>query len=139
MGQNKTIRKTTAVLHYSIFDTKMFVNSGALSLLRNIFRTCLVSMATSRLICISANALKLFLPIDAWRYLMLDATIPKLFKNAYIFGYESMLHTFNAFATELGWFLFGTVFHRLSHLEYSSKAFPGVVKSWLYSWIISSI
>lgn len=63
--QIKAIRKTTAVLHYTIFDTKMSVNSGALSLLRNIFRTCLVSMATSRLICISANALKLFLPIDA--------------------------------------------------------------------------
>ena len=63
-------------------------------------------------------------------------TVPTIFSKRYIFGYKSMSQTFNVFATESGWFYFGKAFHRLFHLEYSSKAFPGVGSSSLYSWII---
>ena len=50
-----------------------------------------------------------------------------------------MSQTFNAFATESDLSSFGTAFHRLSHLEYYWKAFLGVGRSSLYTWIISSI
>ena len=49
------------------FDAQIFLNSSALSLLQNIFRTRLASMSISRLICINANAFKRFWPSDAQR------------------------------------------------------------------------
>ena len=149
VDQIKTIRKTTTGLHYAIFDAQMLMNSSALSLFQALFRTGLASTSISRLICINANALKRFSPIDAQRKvinlfkIILDlshlhdptAAVRRIFNNTYIFGCEFLSQTFNTFATESSWFSFGTAFHRLSHLEYSTKAFMREGRSYLYSWI----
>lgn len=58
--QIKAIRKTTAALHYVIFDTQMFENSSALSPLQNIFRTRIASISTSMIICINTNEIQCY-------------------------------------------------------------------------------
>ena len=126
---------------------KCFVNSSALSLWQYIFRTRLASMSTSRFIWIMhLNGFEPLMPED--RYLNFFkalpdlshshnaiATVPRIFNKTYIFGHESISQTF---ATEPSWFSFGIAFHRLSHLEYSSKESPGDGSLSLYFWILLS-
>ena len=71
--------------------------------------------------------------------MMLQILFAEFLTTDYIFGYESMSQTFDTFATESGRFSSGTAFHRLAHLEYSSKAFLKMGRSSHYSWITSSI
>ena len=65
--------------------------------------------------------------------------VPRIFNNAFVWGYESMSQAFNAFATESDWFSLVTDCHCLFYLECSSKTFSVVGRSSLDSLIISSI
>ena len=117
----------------------MFLNLSSLSLLQNIFRTRLASMSTSRLMYTNAfhlNGIEPLMLEDRYLIFLKHSKISCIYMMLQLLFPEFLAtHIYIWIRIHVAiWLMFAR--NSFPSFFSPSKAFPGVVRSSLYSWII---